>query len=52
MFQRAASYVDRILRGEKLGDPPVQTPTKYKFFNSSGETTPGRRWLAFGISPP
>ena len=25
----AASYVDRILRGEKLADLPVQAPTKY-----------------------
>ena len=29
-FRRAASYVDRILRGEKLVDLPVQAPTKYQ----------------------
>ena len=29
-YQRAATYVDRILRGEKPADLPVQTPTKYE----------------------
>jgi putative ABC transport system substrate-binding protein len=28
-FRRAASYVDRILRGEKAADLPVQAPTTY-----------------------
>jgi putative ABC transport system substrate-binding protein len=30
LFEQAATYIDRILRGEKPGDLPVQEPTKYE----------------------
>jgi putative ABC transport system substrate-binding protein len=31
LFRRAAAYVDRILRGARPSDLPVQQPTKYEF---------------------
>ena len=51
-YRQAASYVDRILRGAKPSDLPVQTPTKYqtvlnlKAAKGLGLTVPGTMLVA------
>jgi putative ABC transport system substrate-binding protein len=46
LFRRAATYVDRILRGEKPGDLPVQFPVKYEMVVNRRTAT------ALGLSIP
>jgi putative ABC transport system substrate-binding protein len=47
LFRRAGDYVDKILRGTKPGDIPVEQPTKFVFaINLITAKAPGPRYSA------
>ena len=50
LFERAAAYVDRILKGAKPGDLPVQQATEFEIIINLSRASVGRLLAQLGLT--